>query len=237
MAEVGAGEGGFARAVESGEQVDCRPRFFHRVVWTECRFSLFHQRIFREGKLRDDFPADQVLLDDALQHFWGTRVIPDALRVNHGDRPADADAKAVRLGPENFRREPELLEPPLEVFPRFQPGFLRAALRLGLIRAEEDVTLDFLDAKSGGAGVEVVHSQDCDFRFGKCKFRSPFHPRPKGHCATIREQPRRHHGIGFRGESRGESAIRRPRRLAGTLRAPDFRAAGIANPRDPANQR
>ena len=119
--------------------------------------------IAREGKLLDDFPADQVLLNDALQHLRRARMIPGAFRVNHRDGPADTDAEAVRLGAENFRvvgvGQPELLEPPLEVFPGFQPGFLRAAFRLGLIRAEEDVALDFFNAEGVGAGAEVGRTE------------------------------------------------------------------------------
>src|ERR1019366_4892976 len=41
--------------------------------------------------------ADQVLLDDALQHLRGRGVIPDAFRVDHGNRAAFADAEAVGL--------------------------------------------------------------------------------------------------------------------------------------------
>lgn len=88
-------------------------------------------------------------------------MIPNAFRINDGDRSVQADAQAVRLGAVNFRvgagGESELLEAAFEKFPGRQPGIFGAAFGFGLVRAEEDVALDFLDAEGGGAGAEVVH--------------------------------------------------------------------------------
>jgi hypothetical protein len=44
-----------------------------------------------------------VLLDDALQNLRGAGVIPNALRVNHGDWALNTDPKAISLGSINQR--------------------------------------------------------------------------------------------------------------------------------------
>src|SRR5690606_35545269 len=45
-----------------------------------------------EGVIFDDAASDEVLLDDAFQHFGSAGVIPGAFRVNDGDGAAYADA-------------------------------------------------------------------------------------------------------------------------------------------------
>ena len=45
--------------------------------------------------------ADQVLLDDALEDRRIAPAVPRALRIDDGDRPAFADAQAVRLRPQD----------------------------------------------------------------------------------------------------------------------------------------
>src|SRR5690606_27375871 len=76
--------------------------------------------------------ADQVLLDDTLEHRLGARVVPDAVGPDDRDRSTDADLQAIGLGPLHapVRDEPELAQPPLEVRPRRLAGFARAAALL-----------------------------------------------------------------------------------------------------------
>ena len=86
------------------------------------------QRVLGKGKFPDDFPADQMFLNDALQHFRRAGVVPDAFGINDRNRPAHADAQAVGLGAINQRLRPgeiQFLEPALQKFPRRQTRFAR----------------------------------------------------------------------------------------------------------------
>jgi len=96
----------------------------------------------REGKLFHYSPADQMLLNDALQHLGCGRVIPHALGVHQRDRPLLANPQTVRLRTIHSIEQSQLGQPPLEKIPRLEPHFLRATLRLRLVAAEEDVTAD-----------------------------------------------------------------------------------------------
>ena len=96
-----------------------------------------------------------MFLDDALENYRRAGVIPDAIRVNDRDRPAQADAQAVDLAAINERLradEMELLEACLEEFPRSQRLLARRAFRLGLVRAEEDMTGLLREAERFGGG-------------------------------------------------------------------------------------
>src|SRR5262245_61285016 len=89
---------------------------------SSARFFLRNrQRVAREGERFDDASADEMFLDDSLEHLGRAGVIPDAFGINDRDRPARADAEAVgfraidqRLG----SRELQFLEPLLQKFPR-----------------------------------------------------------------------------------------------------------------------
>src|SRR5207302_1440567 len=85
-------------------------------------------------------PADQMLLDDPLEHGRSRRVIPDALRIHHRDRPPLADPRAVGLGAIHAIAEPQFREPLLQIRPGLCPALLRAALRFGLLGAQKNVT-------------------------------------------------------------------------------------------------
>src|SRR5436309_12570642 len=89
----------------------------------------------------DDAAADEMLLDDALEHRRIALTVPSAFWVHHRDRSAFADPQAVRLRAQNpaLLRQPELFEPSLQEVPRSQPAIFFAALRRRLIAAEEDV--------------------------------------------------------------------------------------------------
>src|SRR5690349_7262362 len=106
------------------------------------------ERVGRDAVLGNLATADQVLLDDAFEHGLVALRIPRALRVDDCDRPALADAEAVRLGAQDTAlfRELQLLEPPLQEVPRCQTAFLVAAHRRRLVAAEKDVAARHIHA-------------------------------------------------------------------------------------------
>src|SRR5688500_14152880 len=107
----------------------------------------------RENEVILDHAAgDEVLLDDALEHALVAPAVPRALGVNHGDRPALADAEAIRLRARYAAalREAELLEAALEVLPRREAPLLVAALGLALVAAEQHVPLRLREAQRFG---------------------------------------------------------------------------------------
>jgi len=88
-----------------------------------------------------DAAADQMLLNDPLEHGRIAARVPRPFRIDHGDRAALADAEAVRFRPEDAAliRKAELFQAPLEKLPRLEAARLLAALRRRLIAAEKDV--------------------------------------------------------------------------------------------------
>ena len=99
-------------------------------------------RISGETVFLDDRAVDQMFLNDALQHRWCARVIPDAFGIDDRDWPVRADPQAIHLAPVNQRvrsEEIQFLEPPFQEFPRFKSFLLRRALRLRLIGAQKNV--------------------------------------------------------------------------------------------------
>jgi hypothetical protein len=94
-----------------------------------------------------------MFLDNPLEDCRRRRVIPRAFRVNNGDGPLFADAQAIRLSAIDdmiARHEPQLRQPALQIFPRFQAGFFRRALGLGLIAAQKNVAADVADPQAFG---------------------------------------------------------------------------------------
>src|ERR1017187_8128651 len=61
------------------------------------------QRVAGEGKFRDGFATDEMILNDALQNFRRATVIPHAFGINHGNGAMHADAQAVGAGAEDER--------------------------------------------------------------------------------------------------------------------------------------
>jgi hypothetical protein len=102
--------------------------------------SLF-ERVLRNQRVFDDAPADQMFLDDPLEDRRIALAVPSALRIDDGDRPAFADAKAVRLGAQDsaLLGQPELFETRFQKVPRGKAAILVAAFRLRLIAAEKDM--------------------------------------------------------------------------------------------------
>ena len=89
-----------------------------------------------------DRPAvNQMLLDDPLEHRRVAGAVPHAVGVDDGDRSTFADAEAIGLRPQNpsLFRELELFQPRLQVVPGGETTLLVAALRGGLVGAQEDV--------------------------------------------------------------------------------------------------
>lgn len=70
-------------------------------------------------------------------------MIPHPVRIYDRDRPVLADSKTVGLRAVNISapRKPEFFKPVLQEIPGSQSDLLRATLGLGLITAQENVTL------------------------------------------------------------------------------------------------
>ena len=99
--------------------------------------------------LGDNAAAQEVLLDDPLQHRRVARAVPGAFRVDDRDRPALANPQAVGLRAEDAAALGELqfAQAPLQVGPSLETAFLLAALRHALVAAEQDVPLCNVDAE------------------------------------------------------------------------------------------
>ena len=92
-----------------------------------------------------------MLFDDPFEHRRVARMVPDVVGPDDRDRPGLADPEAVGLGSLHpaALRKPALGQAALEEVPRLEPALLRAALRLGLVAAQENVP-------AGGETAEVV---------------------------------------------------------------------------------
>ena len=108
--------------------------------------------VLHDNEVLDGLTADEMLLDDALDDGRIAVAVPRPLRID--------DARWVRLrrsagslfsngGCRPFR-EAQLQQTPLQIVPRREAALLVAALRLGLIAAEEDVTPGHGRANAGG---------------------------------------------------------------------------------------
>src|SRR6266545_1784627 len=105
-----------------------------------------------EAVFRDDSAVDEMFLNDPLQHLGRARVVPDAFGINDRDRAARADSKTIHLAAIHQRLRADqiqFLEAPFQKFPRLDPFFLLATIRLGLIRTEKDVAPISLQAQGG----------------------------------------------------------------------------------------
>jgi hypothetical protein len=83
-----------------------------------------------------------MFLNNAFQDLRRGGVIPRAFGIDHRDRALLADAQAIGLRAINAvlaLRDPQFFEPAFEVLPGGDGFFLRRALRLGLIGAEENM--------------------------------------------------------------------------------------------------
>jgi len=94
-----------------------------------------------------------VLLQNALEDFRRGRVVPDAIGIHDRDGSMLADAEAVGLGSVDAAvraGQLSLGESLLEVIPGRACDFGRSTFGLGLLRAEENMPLNFADTKVAG---------------------------------------------------------------------------------------
>ena len=54
--------------------------------------------VLRKGKFRNDFPANEMFLNNALQNGGRTRPVPDAVGINDRDGTLGANAQAIGFG-------------------------------------------------------------------------------------------------------------------------------------------
>ena len=106
----------------------------------------------RDEVVLDNPSADQMFLDDPLEHRRIAPSIPRALGVHDRNRAAFADAEAVRFGAQNaaLLRQAELLQPALQKIPCLEAARFLAALRIRLIAAEQNVAARAADADRFG---------------------------------------------------------------------------------------
>ena len=86
-----------------------------------------------------------MLLDDSLQHFRRDVVVPDAFRIDDGDGTLLADPQAVRLGAIDAmlpRQQAQIRKSLFQIIPGKDGGISGGTMRLGLVRAKENVAAD-----------------------------------------------------------------------------------------------
>ena len=86
-----------------------------------------------------------MLLDDSLQHFRRNVVVPDAFRIDDGDGTLLTDPQAVRLGAIDAmlaRQQAQIREAFFQIIPGNDGDISRGAMRIGLVRAKENVATD-----------------------------------------------------------------------------------------------
>ena len=101
-----------------------------------------------------------MLLNDSFKDFRRDGVIPGSVGINDGDRALLANAETVCFRAKHAIVRPceaQFFKTALEVVPRFESGFLRCALGLGLIRAKKNVLPDVLDFELFDDFIEVRH--------------------------------------------------------------------------------
>src|SRR5437667_12649685 len=79
--------------------------------------------ILCKDKFLHDSPADQMHLDDSLQHFGRAGVVPNRFRIHDGDWSLGAHAQAIHFASIDQWLRPgqvEFFQPPLQIFPRLQ---------------------------------------------------------------------------------------------------------------------
>jgi hypothetical protein len=106
--------------------------------------------MLRKSEFFDDFPLNQVFLDDHFQHFRSAGVIPGAFGIDHGDGALGADPEAIGLRPidKRFRaHEVELFQALFQEIPGFDAFFPRGTFVLGLVSAQKNMTVKFFNAE------------------------------------------------------------------------------------------
>lgn len=97
--------------------------------------------MLRDQQVLDDASAYKMFLNDPFECGWIAPSIPGAFRVHHRNRSAFADTKAVDLRAKNssLLGKSELSEPAFQILPSGDSAFQVAALRFGLLGAEENM--------------------------------------------------------------------------------------------------
>ena len=97
--------------------------------------------MLRDQVLVDDAPADEMFLNDAIEHGWIALPIPRPFGIDNGDRAAFADSKAVHLAAQDtaLLRQPELFQTTFQELPGGEAAIFLAALRVRLIAAEKNM--------------------------------------------------------------------------------------------------
>src|SRR3989338_1908433 len=96
----------------------------------------------------DGFAADEMLLNNPLERFRKTRVIPRPFLVHHGNRTLLAHTETVYLCPIDAALvdKPKLIESLFQILPGLEAFFFRRALWYCLIGAQENMAPDFSHA-------------------------------------------------------------------------------------------
>src|SRR4249920_622967 len=94
-----------------------------------------------DEKFLDDSAANQVFLDDPLEHRRIAVPVPGALGIDDRDRAAFTNPQTVRLGSEDtsLLGQPQRLEPAFQEIPRREASILLATFRIRLIAAKKNV--------------------------------------------------------------------------------------------------
>lgn len=117
------------------------------------------QWLFRKDELFNGIAADEMLLNDAFKNVGRDGVIPGPIGIHNGNGSMFTDPQAVGLGAVHaavniagiFRIvEIQLVQPPLQVIPRFETDFSGRTLRFRGIGAQKDMPLDFSNSQSSG---------------------------------------------------------------------------------------
>ena len=106
---------------------------------------------WREAEILYRDAADQVFLNNPLEHVFGAAVVPDTVGPNDGDRACSADAQAICFGPCDaaIAVEPQFFQALLEVFPCRSADCRCAAFALLRFGTEENMAGDAVIAVGG----------------------------------------------------------------------------------------
>ena len=120
-----------------------RSRLCRSPLFRPERRSLAGETVLQDEKLLHPPSPKQMLLDDPFENRGVTLRIPSSVGIDHGDRASLADPEAVRLAAVDapLLRKTQLLEPALQISPGGERALPFAALRLGLIAAQENMPL------------------------------------------------------------------------------------------------
>src|SRR5882672_5733172 len=97
--------------------------------------------MLRDQVLVDDAPADEMFLNDAVEHGWIALPVPRPFGIDDGDWAAFADSEAVHLGAQDttLLRQPQLFQTTLQEVPRGEAAIFLAALWVGLVAAKKNM--------------------------------------------------------------------------------------------------